>query len=170
MNIDSGTHFASKEVFLNPPRELRDPPRVVLDNKGLERIVYPGIDSFNIIDESTSSLSIRIDAMKEAGFDKQCLLVANGTIPEPLLSLETSTYLQKSWNDVVAKVMRENDCFIGIAQVPTRDVDLAIEEARRATRDLGFRGIQIHGSWGSKNIESFEWWPFLEEIERLDVP
>src|SRR2546425_377451 len=89
-----------------------------------------------------------------------------GELGDNLLSLETSTYLQKSWNDVVAKVMRENDCFIGIAQVPTRDVDLAIEEARRATRDLGFRGIQIHGSWGSKNIESFEWWPFFEEIER----
>jgi predicted TIM-barrel fold metal-dependent hydrolase len=108
--------------------------------------------------------------MKEAGFDKQCLLLAPGTIPQYLLGLETNRFLCSAWNDSVAGLMKEHDEFIGVAQIPSADVDAAINETERAVHDLGFRAIQVHGTWGSKNMEDFEWWPFYEKLEKLDVP
>ena len=120
----------------------------------------------------TSNFSVKqhVDEMKEGGWDKACLLTALESIPIPLLSLQTETYLTKAWNDAVAKVVETNDCFVGVAQIPHQDPNAAIAEAERAVNDLGFTAIEIQGNWAGKNIESRDWWPFFEAVERLDVP
>lgn len=60
----------------------------------------------------------------------------------------------------------------GMALVPIQDVEAAIEEMRRAVRELGMVGVMlpsngegIKGHYGSKI-----YWPLYEEAEKLDCP
>jgi predicted TIM-barrel fold metal-dependent hydrolase len=170
MNIDADTHFTPREVVENLPREMKDLPQLIVDHTGKEKLWLNQINNYHWFREEIYSVKMRIDAMKEAGFDKEVLLVANGTIPETFLSTQSALFLMRRWNDAVAKVEQKHDCFIGAAQIPHSDPDAAIGEAERAVKDLGFRAIQIQGNWMGKNIESYDWWPFFEKVERLGVP
>ena len=170
MNIDVDSHFTPREALEDLPREMKDLPLLIPDSTGKERLWLSQIDNYHMFREPIYNVKMRIDAMKEAGFDKQCLLVANGTIPETFMSLQSTVYLARRWNDAVAKICEKYDCFIPVAQIPHTDVDAAIEETRRAVKDLGFRAVEFHGSWGGKNIENLEWWPFFETLDRLGVP
>lgn len=169
MNIDTDSHFTPREVLENLPPEVKD-LSLITDHTGKERIWLSGIQNYHFFREPIYNVKMRMDAMKEAGFDKQCLLVANGTIPETFLSLETTLMLVRRWNDAVARICEKHDCFVHVAQIPHSDVGTAIEEARRAVRDLGAQAVQFHGSWSGKNIENPEWWPFFDALERLGVP
>jgi uncharacterized protein len=57
-----------------------------------------------------------------------------------------------------------------IASVPMRDPDGAVEEARRAVRDLGACGIQIYSNVGGKPLDAPEFRPVFREMERLGKP
>ena len=170
MNIDVDSHFTPPEIFDNIPLEYDDAPRWVTGNDGKRALWVKSVERWIRFDKSSYDLKMRMDAMKEGGYDKQCLNSALHTIPIPYVSPKTELYLVKAWNDAVAKIVQENDCFIGVAQLPHRDVDAAIEEADRAVKDLGFSALHIEGNWAGKNIESYEWWPFFEKIEKLGVP
>lgn len=175
MNIDADTHFLPPEIFKGVPQYLEDAPRLMSEENGNGRIFFPSNGTYYKLEARVCDLKLRINAMKEGFFDKQCLLVNNGAIPDPILSTKSSIYLCQSWNNAVAKVMEKYDCFIGMAQIPHSDPDAAMAEAQRAVKDLGFRAIEIHGRWAGnglqgKNIECEEWWPFFELAERLRVP
>jgi aminocarboxymuconate-semialdehyde decarboxylase len=115
----------------------------------------------------------RIEAMKEASFDRQCLI---STVPRICMTAEAEAAFERARNDLVAKYVANNpEYFIGVADVPHHDPDLAIEEADRAVKDLGYRAIHIEGSWlsdplGVQNLATQSWWPFFEKVEELDVP
>jgi predicted TIM-barrel fold metal-dependent hydrolase len=182
MNIDCDTHYTPREFYSDLPTEMKDCWRLVTGPGGLEQLYFPPTESYRELRPGEYDLELRKQAMREAGFDKQCLMKAVGSIlVEPgLVRLETIHYLLKRWNDLTAKVIEQDDSFIGIAQIPHHDPALAIEEAERAVKDLGFKAIEFNGTWigknnsnggwVGKNIEDREWWPFFEAIERLRVP
>lgn len=165
MNIDVDSHYTPPGTYDNTPSQYSDAPRLVSGklvlNNGLE------------LGYSNSNYDIKrfINAMKEAGFDKQCLNVSlpNGWMAR-WLRPETELYLAKARNDQLAKVVAEHDCFIGVAQVPQRDPVQAAAEAERAVKDLGLLAINIEGQWAGKNIASTEWWDFFATVEKLGVP
>lgn len=172
MNIDCDTHFTPKEFYTNISPNITDCWRLVTGPGGLEQAYFPPTEAYREMRRGEYDIELRKQAMKEAGFDKQCLLKAVSSIPQApgLVKPETVHYLVKRWNDLVAKVVEADDSFIGIAQIPHDDPVLAIEEAERAVKELGFRAIEFNGSWMGKNIEDPEWWPFFEAFERLHVP
>ncbi|HXX45928.1 MAG TPA: amidohydrolase family protein [Candidatus Acidoferrales bacterium] len=57
-----------------------------------------------------------------------------------------------------------------IASVPMRDPEGAVEEARRAVRDLGACGIQIYSNVAGKALDAPEFRPVFREMERLGKP
>lgn len=157
MNIDADTHYIPPALFNKGPSSSSTQIGKSPD-KNLEQFTSP---------------KLRIDAMKEAGFDKSCLLMQGTTIPDPYIDRDRSIAVCRIWNDETAKVVNQYDEFIGVAQVSHQDVDAAIEEADRATKDLGFKAIQVVGSWGGKaslNMEHPDWWPFFQKVEQLGVP
>jgi predicted TIM-barrel fold metal-dependent hydrolase len=172
MNVDVDSHFFPLELFSDLPKEARDFPQLEMGWQGNKEIVFPGGPKILVPRETTEEkLKLRIDAMKEAGFDKQCLEVNNGAIPHPFLTDHVCKHLCQAWNNAVARVIEKNECFVGIAQVPHTNVESALEEARRAVIDLGFPAIEIHGRWeGNKNVESEDWLPFFSTVEKLGVP
>ncbi len=169
MNIDVDSHFTPYYLVENFPKDLTE-ARLERDAKGNPEIFYQKLNSRRKIAEQHYSIKIRTQAMKEAFFDKACLLQNNGIFCEQYCSPETARALARVWNDGVANVMEKDERFIGIAQTSHLNLNDAMEEAERAVKDLDFKAIEVHGRWGSDNFESPKWWPFFELVERLDVP
>ena len=57
-----------------------------------------------------------------------------------------------------------------IASVPMRDPDGAVEEARRAIKELGACGIQIYSNVAGKALDAPEFRPVFREMEKLAKP
>jgi len=57
-----------------------------------------------------------------------------------------------------------------IASVPMRDPEGAVEEARRAVKDLNACGIQIYSNVAGKALDAPEFRPVFREMERLGKP
>ncbi len=57
-----------------------------------------------------------------------------------------------------------------IASVPMRDPEGAVEEARRAVKDLGACGIQIYSNVAGKALDAPEFRPVFREMEKLGKP
>jgi uncharacterized protein len=57
-----------------------------------------------------------------------------------------------------------------IASVPMRDPEGAVEEARRAVKDLGACGIQIYSNVAGKALDAPEFRPVYREMEKLGKP
>ncbi len=164
MYIDVDTHYIPPEMFDSIPPQYADAPRLVNGNLILGNMKNSRLSR-------ATDLKIFINTMKEAGFDKQCLNVGiPGAIPYWWIKPETELYLTQAWNNHVAKVVAEHDCFIGLAQVTHRDPVAAAAEAERAVKDLGFPAVSIEGHWAGKNIASSEWWDFFATVEKLGVP
>src|SRR5690606_8128138 len=74
-------------------------------------------------------------------------------------------------NDGQARLVRERpERFASfVAAVPLADVDDAVEEARRAVRDLGAAGVQIYTNVSGVPWDDPRYLPFLEEMAELDA-
>jgi predicted TIM-barrel fold metal-dependent hydrolase len=57
-----------------------------------------------------------------------------------------------------------------IASVPMRDPEGAVDEARRAVKQLGACGIQIYSNVGGKPLDAPEFRPVFKEMEKLGKP
>jgi len=57
-----------------------------------------------------------------------------------------------------------------LASVPMRDPEGAVEEARRAIKDLGACGIQIYSNVSGKALDAPEFRPLFREMEKLGKP
>jgi predicted TIM-barrel fold metal-dependent hydrolase len=59
----------------------------------------------------------------------------------------------------------------GVATLPMQDVDLAIEEAKRAVGQLGLRGVMVRPNpYGPHHLHHEMYDPFWATIQDLDVP
>lgn len=167
MNIDVDAHYNPPEMYYDIPSQYTDAPRLMDGD-----LVIPNLKTARY-GFSPANFDIKkfMNAMKEAGFDKQCLNIGltNG-VPYWWIKPETELYLTQAWNNNVAKVFAEHECFIGVAQVPHRDPTAAVAEAERAVKDLGFSAVNVEGHWAGDNIASLKWWDFFASIERLGVP
>jgi predicted TIM-barrel fold metal-dependent hydrolase len=172
MNIDVDSHFFPLDLFNGLPSEIKNLLQIRVDASGNSVFNYPNLEPTTVLTVVTEeALKLRIDVMREAGFDKQCLLVLNSSIPDPYISNEIAVHMCRAWNSSVAKIAEKHDSFVGISQVPHAEVESAVEEAERAVNELGFRAIEMRGRWGGgKNMESRDWWPFFETVNKLGVP
>jgi predicted TIM-barrel fold metal-dependent hydrolase len=80
-------------------------------------------------------------------------------------------------NDFLAEQVRQRpDRFQGLAALPMQDPDLATRELQRSVTELGFKGVlvngfsQLSGHDGALYYDLPQYWPFWQEVERLDVP
>jgi uncharacterized protein len=75
-------------------------------------------------------------------------------------------------NDEMAElVARYPDRFVAaIALLPMNDVQAALDEADRAIKDLGFKGIYVHSNINGKPLDAPEFLPFFEKMAAYDLP
>jgi predicted TIM-barrel fold metal-dependent hydrolase len=192
MNIDCDAHFDPPEVFSDPEvtkyksshvlhmngykhsdaivnQYLRQGQYLSIGNMPTFTDVYGNVHAFDI---TNFDIKLRLKGMKEAGFDKQCITTLYNRLS---VTAKAEAAYSKSRNYYLMKYAQKYDWMIPIADIPHHDPDMAIEEAERAVRDLGYKAVYVEGSWladfeGAQSLESIVWWPFFEAISKLDVP
>jgi aminocarboxymuconate-semialdehyde decarboxylase len=135
------------------------------DSKAHNEVMFPSIS------EQLTNPEARIEHMDRMGVDVQGLatFVSEYNYWAPGEAAAESARIQ---NDNLASVASDNpDRFVAMgATVPLQDIDLAIAEMDRAIDDLGFKGLQIGGTIGGRNLDEPELRPFWAAVEAKDVP
>jgi uncharacterized protein len=100
--------------------------------------------------------------------------VLSVTMPpvEEIVGPEEASELAKIANDEVAEMVAKypKRYIAAIANVPLNNTDIALKEAERAIKKLGFKGIQIHTRVNGKPLSSDELMPLYGLMSGFDLP
>ena len=84
---------------------------------------------------------------------------------------EHSPELCRIVNDTIAaSCRRDPGRFKGFAHLPFNDMTLALEEMARALDQLGFIGVTVTSNVGGHYLDTPDFYPFWEEVNRRAVP
>lgn len=87
------------------------------------------------------------------------------------VSAENALVVSQFVNDHIAQVVKNDPRrFVGLATVPLQDPKLAVGEAERCIRQLGFKGFQIGSHVNDWNLSDPALFPFYEACEAMNAP
>ncbi|MGH8871445.1 MAG: amidohydrolase family protein [Acidimicrobiia bacterium] len=113
------------------------------------------------------SVQVRLADMDVMGVDVQALSLS----PYQLFHWaggEFGIRAFKMINDDLAELVREHpDRFLGLGTMPLQDPDAAIDELRRCSAELGFRGIEMATHIEGEELSSPRFEPFWDTVEEL---
>lgn len=112
----------------------------------------------------------RIKAMDDSGVK---IAVLSQTAPGIQQEPDIATAIRSSIdvNDFLAEQISKNPTrYRGFACVPLQDPAAAAKELERCVVQLGFVGVLVNGHTLGRYLDEKEFWPFLEQLEQLDVP
>lgn len=130
---------------------------------------------FNVYTEPAKDLEhfiipeTRFKHMDKYNIDMQILSLAVPAcyIVDPKQAIE----LAKIANDGIAEIVTKYPKrFQGVATLPMLTMDAALDELDRCIKNLGLKGVQIHGNINGKPVDSPEFLPFYEKVAQYDVP
>ncbi len=112
-----------------------------------------------------SQLDVRLAAMDHAGIDQQVLSVS---IPQTYhADRATAVAMAHAANDGVAEACRQYPArFKGFASLPLPHADAALDELARAIDTLGFHGVVLGGNVLLQPLDSREFGPVFDELNR----
>ena len=167
MRIDFHNHFYPPE-YLKKLEEWGQRYEFVQDPTGLKIVTEKGARFLGITSEHVN-VEQRLADMDRIGIDIQVLTL---TTPNVYFSTKKrNLHLAKMSNDYFAELCQKYpDRFIAFASVPLKHAEDAIEELHRAVKDLGAKGVVLGSNIDGKHLHSKEFWPFYEEVDRLDLP
>ncbi|MBV9506349.1 MAG: amidohydrolase [Acidobacteriia bacterium] len=155
MKIDIFNHLFPKRFFdeyINVPTGPKD-----IGKRVREAATIVDLDArFRVMDE----------------FGEYCQVLSLPLPPlESLAAPEQSPAVAKMVNDSFAELCRRYpDRFPSfIASLPMNNLDASLEEADRATRQLGARGVQVFTNVKGKPLDSDNVLPLFEELARRDT-
>ncbi|HVN96438.1 MAG TPA: amidohydrolase family protein [Syntrophorhabdaceae bacterium] len=100
--------------------------------------------------------------------------VVSATMPpvEEVVGASEAAELARICNDEIAEMVAKNpDRYIAaIANVPLNNTDIAVKEAKRAIKELGFKGIQIHTRVNGQPPSTDMMIPLYELMAGFDLP
>jgi predicted TIM-barrel fold metal-dependent hydrolase len=77
----------------------------------------------------------------------------------------------RSYNDwLYGEYTSKNARLKGVALLPMQDPQAAVDELRRAKKELGFIGAMLPANGLQKHLGDKSYWPIYEEALRLDMP
>jgi len=167
MKIDFHNHFYPPE-YLKKLEEWGQRYEFLQDPTGLKIVREKGARFLGITSEHVN-VEQRLADMDRIGIDIQVLTL---TTPNVYFSTrERNLYLAQMSNDFFAELCRKYPRrFIAFASVPLKDPEDAIGELHRAVKELGMKGVVLGSNIDGKHLHSKEFWPFYEEVDRLDLP
>ncbi|WP_085993000.1 amidohydrolase family protein [Oceanobacillus senegalensis] len=170
LRVDFHTHIISED-FLNLAKKYNDDRWPVLEHTcdcGA-KIMIKG-KNFRDITNQTWDIEERLKDMDKEGIDIQVLSPIPVTFSywaEPEQGLEMARFQ----NDFIASIVKEcPERFIGLGTVPLQNVDLAIEEMKRAVDELGLKGLEIGSNINGKNLDDESLDRFFQAANDLEVP
>lgn len=112
----------------------------------------------------------RLAAMDEAGIDLSVLSLTTPGI-QGEKDPSTAIRLARDSNDLLAREVQKRPLrYAGFAAVPTQDPVAAADEAERAVRQLGFKGVMVNGQTQGRYLDDPVYLPFWERLQDLNVP
>jgi uncharacterized protein len=100
--------------------------------------------------------------------------VVTVTMPplEEIAPPKEATELARIANDEVAELVAAHPDRIvaAAAHLPMNDMDAALNEAERAIKELGMKGVQLHGTINGKPLSSEEFFPLYKMMHDFDLP
>ena len=100
--------------------------------------------------------------------------VLSATMPpvEEVVGAREAAELAKICNDELAEMVARNPerYIAAIANVPLNDTDIAMKEAERAVKQLGFKGIQIHTRVNGQPLSTEAMMPLYRLMADFDLP
>ena len=159
VHIDAILKFGARKGW-----SIRKNPRTGSDmlygNRG-----YP----FNLT-KSASDPECRITELDSAKISFQILSPSEPWFD--FLPLRQSVKLVREFNEETARIVgKYPERFAGLAGLPLNDIGSAIEEARRAVKDLGLRGVIVPTKvLGKRAISSPEFDTLFAEFDRMSIP
>jgi aminocarboxymuconate-semialdehyde decarboxylase len=125
--------------------------------------------SFSLTPDLTD-LALQRAAMTRQRVSRRVLAVPPFTFQYEL-PIAAGLAWSRALNDGIAAAVRgDPESFVGFATVPLQDVPTAIDEAKRAVRELGLRGIEIATNINGVELDDPSLEPFWDQIERLGLP
>jgi aminocarboxymuconate-semialdehyde decarboxylase len=120
-----------------------------------------------VLDDRLTGAEARLADMEKAGVDIQ---VVSPTPRQFFYSAESELGLRLSQminEDVASLVSCAPDRFVGLGTVPLQEPRLAVQELRRAVRELGLKGVEIGTHVGDRELDDPFLEPFYREAEEL---
>ena len=111
----------------------------------------------------------RLRAMDEAGIGLQVLSLAGNGLDE-LSPSEAIALAADANNRIAGAIAAHPDRFAGFATIALIDVAAAVDEMHRATQDLGFAGLMVHGTTQGIFLDDERFEPVWAAAEALRVP
>jgi aminocarboxymuconate-semialdehyde decarboxylase len=115
----------------------------------------------------------RVRLAKLEAFDGLVQILTT-TIPpvEEVVAPEEAAELAKICNDEMAELVAKlpNKYVAAVANVPLNNTEIALNEAERAIKQLGFKGIQIYTRVNSKPPSTEEMMPLYRLMADVDLP
>ncbi len=166
MIIDVHTHYRSKQIFDELLR--RGQMRTTVDRDGKTHVYDGDMYVFTMPEQyAEPDLEKRIAYLDQHGIDMQVLSTPRSSD----YSAEEGPELARITNDGIAAVVKKYPKrFIGLASIPIKNRMKAFDELKRATQELGLKGICISGNIGGISLDSEYLRPFYEKISDLDIP
>lgn len=166
MLIDIHAHVITSGFFkrLLKSEEI---PKIEQDKNGVYKMWFSREVSYTF-DDRMLSVEKRLSEMDKAGIDLQVISLSLPGVD--MFEKDLALKMARDANDEIAEIVRSNDRFLGFATVPMLDSHSAIEELERAVDSLGLRGVGVFSNVGGKTLDSEDFWPFYEEVSKLDLP
>jgi predicted TIM-barrel fold metal-dependent hydrolase len=115
-----------------------------------------------------TSIEAKLAMMDAEGID---VTVLSTNFPGPELLGSEGPALARMMNDYIADVVRRYpDRFIGLAVLPTQDMDAALKEFHRAIEELHLNGLMLFSNQNGRFADEPEFLPLFETAERLGTP
>jgi len=166
LNIDFHNHFFP-EAYIKELKKEKGYAEVRIDSQGRTLIYYSG--DYNIVVGPHVDIKKRLEAMDKYDIDIQVL-----TLTTPGVEREESKrgiHLARVANDIFSDIVEKNhDRFTALATLPLQEPIEAVDELKRAVKELGLRGAMIFSNINGKPLDLKEFWPIYEEASKLGVP
>jgi len=170
MIIDIHNHFYPQNIFeeIERGKFFKENLRIERDSLNRRIIVQKGTRVVTIT-QPMINVDIRLKDMEQVGVDIQALSLSIPGVDflEPKEGLE---YSQLS-NDGIANVCRQHpNHFVGFASAPLKNTEMAIQEIKRAVKELGMKGVCIGSNIDGLFIDDERFWAFFAEVEKMQIP
>ncbi|BDB99108.1 amidohydrolase family protein [Saccharolobus caldissimus] len=168
LKIDVHSHYFPLRIMKELKEVIKFDIELSTDNKiyiKIGNVTWSGEAYVGLLDED----KIRDDSKK-------------GEVDIRVLSLAPISYLYDfddnvaltfytKLNDNLAHIVEKSEgMFIGLAGVPLQSPSLAIDELKRAVKDLGLKGVEIGSHVLGKNLDDESFRDFFRTVSALNIP
>ena len=170
LKLDTHAHWFPPEwVELLEREGANNGVQMSRNENGSLAMVMPGIRLRANLTPPYIELAIRLKMMDDARVDMHALSLTSPMVywAPPEFGLK----LSQVFNDGCAAAHQKYpNRFIGMAMLPMQAPALAVEEAKRAAKLPGIRGVYMATHVNGKNLDEKEFWPVYEQCEKLGLP